>query len=114
MNNPLGLRIVTTTLAGVMCISMVACDKPADNTGMPAPSTTVGTQIDDSVVTTQVKAALLADTSIKGLDISVNTRKGEVQLSGFVDNQGQIDRAVEVTHGIEGVTQVGNQMSIKK
>jgi hyperosmotically inducible protein len=114
MNNPLGLRIVTTTLAGVMSISMVACGKPADTTGMPAPSTTVGTQLDDSVITTKVKAALLADTSIKGLDITVNTRKGEVQLSGFVDNQGQVDRAVEVSRGIEGVAKVTNEMSVKK
>ncbi len=114
MNNPLGLRILTTTLAGVMTIFMAACSKPADTTGMPAPSTTVGTQLDDSVITAKVKTALLADTSIKGMDITVNTSKSEVQLSGFVDNQGQIDRAMQVAHGIEGVTQVGNQMSIKK
>ena len=114
LNNPLGLRILTTSLAGVMTISMVACSKPADTTGMPAPSTTVGTQLDDSVITARVKAALLTDPSIKGLDIAVNTRKGEVQLSGFVDNQGQIDRALEIAHGVKGVTQVGNQMSIKK
>lgn len=114
MNNPLGLRILTTTLAGVMTISMVACSKPADTTDVPAPSTTVGTKLDDSVITTQVKAALLADPDIKGLDITVNTRKGEVQLSGFVDNQVQMDRAATVAHGIEGVTQVTSQMDLKK
>lgn len=114
MNNSLGLRIVTNTLAGVMTISMVACGKPADTTDMPDPSTTVGTQIDDSVITAKVKTALLNDSSIKSLDISVNTRAGEVQLSGFVDNQAQMDRAVEVAQGMEGVTQVTNQMSIKK
>ncbi len=114
MNNPLGLRILTTTLAGVMTISMVACNKPADTTGAPAPSITVGTETDDSVVTTRVKTALLADPSIKSLDIAVVTRKGEVQLSGFVNNQGQIDRAVEVARAIEGVTKVGNDMSVKK
>lgn len=114
MNNPLGLRILTTTLAGVMTISMVACSKPADTTDVPTPSTTVGTQLDDSVITTRVKAALLADPDIKGLDITVNTRKGEVQLSGFVDNQSQMDRAATVAHGVEGVTQVTSQMDIKK
>ena len=114
MNNPLGLRILTTTLAGVMTISMVACSKPAEATGPAAPSITVGTEIDDSVITTKVKAALIADTSIKSLDIMVVTRKGEVQLSGFVNNQGQMDHAVEVAQGIEGVTKVGNGMSIKK
>ena len=58
--------------------------------------------------------ALLADTTVKSFDIAVLTRKGEVQLSGFVDSQGQIDRALEVTRGVEGVASVGNEMSIKK
>jgi len=75
---------------------------------------TVGNKLDDSVITTKVKTALLADNTIKSQDIMVVTRKGEVQLSGFVNNQGQIDRAMEVARGIEGVTQVGNDMSIKK
>jgi hyperosmotically inducible protein len=75
---------------------------------------TVGNKIDDTVVTTKVKTALLADASIKSADIMVVTRKGEVQLSGFVNNQAQIDRALVVTQGVEGVAKVGNDMSIKK
>ncbi|MCE9639519.1 MAG: BON domain-containing protein, partial [Betaproteobacteria bacterium] len=77
-------------------------------------ATTVGNQVDDGIVTAKVKAALLADASVKSLDIAVVTRKGEVQLSGFVDNQGQIDHAIEVVRGIAGVRTVGNEMSIKK
>ncbi len=77
-------------------------------------ATTVGNKIDDSVVTTRVKSALLADTTVKSFDIAVQTRKGEVQLSGFVDNQGQIDRAIAVARGAEGVSAVTNNMSIKK
>ena len=61
-----------------------------------------------------MKSALLADPSVKSFDIAVVTRKGEVQLSGFVDNQTQIDQAVAITHKIEGVTSIGNEMSIKK
>lgn len=49
MNNPLGLRLLTTTLAGVMTISMVACNQPADTAGSPAPSITVGIEIDDRI-----------------------------------------------------------------
>ena len=113
MNNPLGLRILTTTIAGVMTISMVACNKPADSTGAPAPSITVGTEIDDGVVTTRVKSALLADADIKGLDIKVETRKGEVMLSGFVDSQTQIDRAVTLTRTLEGVKSIDNKLSQK-
>jgi len=44
----------------------------------------------------------------------VETRKNEVQLSGFVDNQTQIDRAIEITRGVEGVESVINKMSIKQ
>ncbi len=75
---------------------------------------TVGGKIDDTVVTAKVKAALLADESIKSLDIGVITRQGDVQLSGFVNNQSQIDRALAVVSGIAGVSRVSNEMSIKK
>ncbi len=75
---------------------------------------TVGNKVDDSIVTTKVKSALLSDASVKSLDIAVVTSKTVVQLSGFVDNQAQIDRAIEVTRAVEGVQDVINEMSIKK
>jgi len=85
-----------------------------NNVSLKGASTTIGNKVDDTVVTAKVKAALINDTSIKSLDIAVVTRKGEVQLSGFVNNQGQIDRAIEVTRAVEGVGGVINEMSIKK
>lgn len=114
MNNPLGLRILTTTIAGVMTISVVACSKPADAIGTPASSITIGAIVDDSVVNTRVKSALYDDADIKSFDIKVKSRKGEVQLSGFVNNQAQIDRALTIARGVEGVTTVGNAISVKK
>jgi len=75
---------------------------------------TVGDTIDDGVVTAKVKSALLSDPDVKSTDIAVVTRKGEVQLSGYVDNQAQINRAIDVARGVEGVQSVGNEMSIKK
>lgn len=77
-------------------------------------STTVGNAVDDGIITTKVKSALLADPNVKSFDIAVLTRKGEVQLSGFVDNQVQIDQAVAIAHKVDGVTSVGNEMSIKQ
>lgn len=97
---------VTRGVAGVKTVE--------NKVALKGPARTVGDQVDDSVITAKVKAALVADASIKSLDIAVVTRKGEVQLSGFVDNQGQIDRAVEVARGVENVRSVGNEMSIKK
>ncbi|MEK7230845.1 MAG: BON domain-containing protein [Pseudomonadota bacterium] len=114
MRARLGLLVLSTTLAGVMTIFLAGCNKPQEATDTPPPSTTVGTEIDDSVVTARVKSALLADPDVKRFDFKVETRKGEVQLSGFVDNQNQIDRAIEVARGIEGVRSVSNEMSIKK
>jgi len=97
---------VTRGVAGVKSIDNKVSVKSA--------TTTVGNKIDDGIVTAKVKAALLADANVKSLDIAVVTRKGEVQLSGFVDNQSQIDRAIEVSHGIEGARSISNEMSIKK
>lgn len=113
MNNPLGLRLLTTTLAGVMTISMVACNQPADTAGSPSPSITVGTEIDDSILTTRIKSALLEDADIKSFEFQVETRKGEVMLSGFVDNAVQMERAVTLTRAIEGVKAVDNKVSLK-
>ena len=89
--------------------------KSIDNkVSLKGESTTVGNEVDDGVITTQVKSALLADANIKSLDVAVKTRKGEVQLSGFVDSQAQIDRAITVARGVKGVSGVNNEMSIKK
>ena len=75
---------------------------------------TVGNTVDDGIVTAKVKSALLADPGIKSFDIAIVTRKGEVQLSGFVDNQAQVDRAIDISRGVEGVQSINNQMSVKK
>ena len=74
---------------------------------------TVGNKVDDGIVTARVKSALLSDPNVKSLDIAVVTNKGEVQLSGFVDNKTQADRAADVTRGVDGVQGVVNQMSVK-
>lgn len=75
---------------------------------------TVGNTVDDGIVTAKVKTALLADVDVKSFDIAIVTRKGEVQLSGFVDNQAQINRAIDIARGIEGVQSINNEMSVKK
>jgi hyperosmotically inducible protein len=79
-----------------------------------AGNATVGNTVDDGIVTAKVKSALLSDPGVKSFDIAVVTRKGEVQLSGYVDNQLQMDHAVDVTRGVEGVQRIDNEMSVKK
>lgn len=72
-----------------------------------------GEYIDDTVITTKVKAAILAEPSLKSSEINVETFKGTVQLSGFVNSRGDITKAVEVARGVKGVTSVKNDMRLK-
>jgi len=100
--------------ATALGLAVLAVSAGCSQTTEPVPQLTVGTEIDDSIVTGRVKAALLADPEVKSFDIAAVTRKGEVQLSGFVDTQAQVDRALAVTKSVAGVKSVSNEMSIKK
>ena len=62
--------------------------------------------VNDTWITTKVKSSLLADSDVAGLDVEVETVNGEVSLSGDVESQEQIDRAIEIASNIEGVTNV--------
>lgn len=104
---------LTAALASLLLASVVGCGKADNNVAQAAPATTVGTDIDDSVVTSSVKAALLADPDVKSFDLKVETRKGEVLLSGFVDNQAQMDRATAATHAVSGVQSIQNNLILK-
>ncbi len=99
-------KAVTLGVSGVKSIQ--------NNVTLKGAPTTVGNTVDDSIITGKVKTALLADAQVKSLDISVVTRKDEVQLSGYVDNQAQITRAMDVARGVDGVRRVNNEMSVKK
>src|SRR5512139_2910344 len=72
-----------------------------------------GEYIDDTVITTKVKAALVEDPLTKALEIKVKTFKGEVQLSGFVSSRAEANRAIELARGVKGVTSVKDDMEIK-
>lgn len=110
---PNAIRTLIVSGAALMLVS--GCDSRQTDTRATAPATTsVGTEIDDGVVTAKVKSALLADPDIKSFDLKVETRKGEVMLSGFVGNQAQVDRAILVARGVEGVKVVTNKMDLKQ
>ncbi|MDD5759553.1 MAG: BON domain-containing protein [Desulfobulbaceae bacterium] len=72
-----------------------------------------GEYIDDAVITTKVKAEIFNDSSLKSSEINVETYKGIVQLSGFVNSAADINRAVEVSRTVKGVTSVKNDMHVK-
>jgi osmotically-inducible protein OsmY len=72
-----------------------------------------GEYVDDSVITAKVKAAIFNDPTLKVNEINVETFKGTVQLSGFVNSRADIDKAVQVARGVAGVKSVKNDMRVK-
>jgi len=72
-----------------------------------------GEYVDDSVITTKVKSLLAADDFLKSFEISVETFKGIVQLSGFVNSQKAIDKAGEIVNSVKGVKSVKNNVIVK-
>jgi hypothetical protein len=69
--------------------------------------------LDDSLITAKVKAALLKELRLKGLDVKVETQAGTVVLSGTVNSGDQARRAAEIAAGVEGVSAVRNTLVVK-
>lgn len=72
-----------------------------------------GEYIDDTVMTSRVKAVLLNDPAVSGLAINVETFKGTVQLAGFVKTVAERNRAVQLARDVKGVRQVRNDILIR-
>lgn len=72
-----------------------------------------GQYVDDSVVTSKVKSAIVNDMALKGFQINVKTYQGVVQLSGFVDSAQNASKAADLTRGVAGVTDVKNDLIVK-
>jgi hyperosmotically inducible protein len=99
-------KILSAAFLAVALVSVVACAPTEKREG-------TGQYIDDTVITTKVKAALVEDPLTKAIEINVETFKGVVQLSGFVASQAAADRAIELARGVAGVRSVKNDMRIK-
>jgi osmotically-inducible protein OsmY len=72
-----------------------------------------GEYVDDSVITTKVKSLLAADDFLKSFQISVETFKGTVQLSGFVNTIKAVDKADEIARSVKGVKYLKNDLVVK-
>ena len=90
----------------ILIVALVACESK------PKQSST-GEYIDDSVITTEIKAQLAKNDFIKSFEISVETRKGTVQLAGFVNSQQAADKAGEIARSVKGVQSVKNNLIVK-
>lgn len=99
-------KYLSAFFLAVMLVTVVGCASTSKQEG-------TGEYIDDSVITTKVKAAILNEPTLKSAEINVETFKGVVQLSGFVTSQTAINKAVEVTRHVNGVKSVKNDMRMK-
>ncbi|MHB8810141.1 MAG: BON domain-containing protein [Desulfobulbaceae bacterium] len=90
----------------MLVVSLLGCASTATREG-------TGEYVDDSVITTKVKAAIFGDETLKSAEINVETFKGVVQLSGFVKQPADIARAEQVARSVKGVTSVKNDIHVK-
>ena len=100
------LKRFSALLAAVLIVSMAGCASTSTREG-------TGEYVEDSVITTKVKAAIFGEPSLKVAEINVETFKQRVQLSGFVRTRADMDKAVEVARGVSGVASVSNDMRLK-
>jgi osmotically-inducible protein OsmY len=92
--------------AALMVAAVTACAPSSKHEG-------TGEYVDDSVITTKVKAAFAQDEQVKATQVKVETFKGTVQLSGFVDSRESAQRAMELARGVKGVKSVKNDTVIR-
>lgn len=99
-------RYLSAAFLAVVIAGSVGCAATSKQEG-------TGEYVDDSVITTKVKAAILNEATLKVAEINVETFKGVVQLSGFVNSAADITKAIEVTRNVGGVKSVKNDMRLK-
>jgi osmotically-inducible protein OsmY len=100
------LKQISVTVAALGMAVMLGCAPTAKQEG-------TGEYVDDTVITTKVKAAMFNEPTLKSAEIKVETFKGRVQLSGFVSSRANIDKAIDVARGVNGVTSVKDDMRLK-
>ncbi len=100
------INVASGSLLAILLLTIVGC------AGSETQEST-GEYIDDTWITTKVKAELVKDDVVKSREVNVETFKGIVQLSGFVTSQEAMDQAVYIASNIKGVKSVKNDMRIK-
>ncbi len=104
-----------TSLLSLVCLLALGAGVATTTPGCAGTATrkSTGEYIDDAAITTKVKTALVADELVSALDVNVDTYRGTVQLSGFVDTPVQKQRAASVAAGVNGVRNVENRLTVK-
>jgi osmotically-inducible protein OsmY len=101
-----GIRISTLAAAVVLTFAAAGCASTQTHES-------TGQYVDDTALTAKVKTAIFNEPALKSSEINVETFKGRVQLSGFVNSQEDITKAVHVAQAVKGVESVKNDMRLK-
>jgi hyperosmotically inducible periplasmic protein len=101
------------SLQKIFVTMMVAIALLATGCASTARQASFGEAVDDTFITTKVKALYVEDPAVNALNVNVETFKGVVQLSGFANNQTEINRAAEIARGVKGVSSVKNDIRLK-
>jgi osmotically-inducible protein OsmY len=102
-----------TMLKGFSGFFIVALMVSALGCGSTPQQSSTGQYIDDTAITTKVKTGIFNEPSLKSGQITVETYKSVVQLSGFVDSAASMDKAVAIARSVQGVSSVKNDMRLK-
>ena len=97
----------------VMMLAVAASVLTLAGCGSTSTQSSTGQYLDDTAITTKVKAAIFNEPTLKSMEINVETFKGRVQLSGFVSTQANASAAVNVARGVTGVRDVKDDMRLK-
>ena len=100
------IKALTTLFSTILLMTTLGCAATRTHEG-------TGEYVDDSVITTKVKAAIFNEPGLKVSEVQVETFKGIVQLSGFVSSRADIKDAVRVASAVNGVKSVTNGMQLK-
>jgi hyperosmotically inducible periplasmic protein len=106
------MKLSRNLSAAALCVMLGASLVSVGCSSTPTSAST-GQQIDDTTITTKVKAKMVDDPAVSALNIKVETFKGTVQLSGFANNATEVNRAVAIARGTDGVQSVKNDIRLK-
>ena len=101
-----------SSLLALLALSSALALLPTGCAGTATREST-GEYVDDAGITAKVKAAFVRDPAVSALDVKVETFKGMVQLSGFVNSQEEKSRAEQIARNVQGVQNVKNNISVK-
>jgi osmotically-inducible protein OsmY len=99
-------KYVSALFLATTLVTVVGCASTSTQEG-------TGEYVDDTVITTKVKAAIFNEPTLKSAEVNVETFKGVVQLSGFVSSHDAANKAVSLTRAVNGVKSVKNDMRVK-